>query len=37
VLDRDLFSCAPEAISGTEVLLTLFAGREVHRAAGFGG
>ena len=37
VLDRDIFTVAPHAIGETEVLLTLLAGREVHRAAGFGG
>ncbi len=37
VLDRDVFGCPAEEIGGTDVLLTLFRGREVHRAAGFGG
>ena len=32
VLDRDIFSCGPDAISDTQVLLTLFRGRVVHRA-----
>lgn len=35
VLDRDIFACPPHEISATQVLLTLFRGREVHRAAGF--
>nr|WP_241427756.1 amidohydrolase [Fertoeibacter niger] len=37
VLDRDLFTCAPQAISQTQVLLTLFKGGEVHRAPDFCG
>ncbi|MFN0114203.1 MAG: amidohydrolase [Paracoccaceae bacterium] len=37
VLDRDILSGPADQIGGTEVLLTLFAGREVHRAGGFGG
>lgn len=32
VLDRDIFACAPEEISDTQVLLTLFRGRAVHRS-----
>jgi predicted amidohydrolase YtcJ len=32
VLDRDIFACAPETISETRVLLTLFKGSEVWRA-----
>ena len=35
VLDRDIFTCAPDEISDTEVLLTLFKGEAVHRAARF--
>ncbi len=31
VLDRDVFACAPDEISDTKVLLTLFRGRVVHR------
>ena len=30
VLDRNLFEIAPEAISATQVLLTLFEGKQVH-------
>jgi len=37
VLDRDIFACAAEEISQTQVDLTLFKGREVHRAEGFAG
>lgn len=37
VVDRDIFACAPQDISGTEVLLTLFKGAAVHRAPGFEG
>jgi predicted amidohydrolase YtcJ len=37
VLDRDVFAVDPYAIGGTEVLLTMLGGREVHRAAGFDG
>ncbi len=37
VIDRDILTCDPYAVSETEVLLTLLAGREVHRAAGFDG
>jgi len=32
VIDRDLFEIAPEAIGETEVLVTLLAGKPVHRA-----
>ena len=35
VLDRDIFTCAADEISDTQVLLTLFKGAEVHRAATF--
>lgn len=35
VLDRDIFTCDPYAIAETQVLLTLFKGRAVHRAAPF--
>ena len=35
VLDRDIFTCDPYAIAETQVLLTLFKGRAVHRAACF--
>jgi predicted amidohydrolase YtcJ len=37
VLDRDIFAINPRELSGTEVLLTLLGGREVHRAEGFDG
>ncbi|MBM3630248.1 MAG: amidohydrolase family protein, partial [Alphaproteobacteria bacterium] len=37
VLDRDIFEVAPHDIAGTEVLLTMLAGKAVHRGAGFGG
>jgi predicted amidohydrolase YtcJ len=37
VLDRDILTCDPHDIAGTEVMLTLFRGREVHRHQGFGG
>ncbi|MCB6178542.1 amidohydrolase [Rhodobacter sp. Har01] len=36
VVSQDIFACAPEAISETQVLLTLFKGRPVHAAAPFG-
>jgi predicted amidohydrolase YtcJ len=36
VLDRDIFACAPQEISETRVLLTLFKGHSVHAAAPFG-
>ena len=35
ILDRDIFTCDVYDISDTEVLLTLLAGKEVHRAEGF--
>jgi hypothetical protein len=35
LLDRDIFACDPYLISDTQVLLTLFKGRAVHRAAPF--
>lgn len=35
VLDRDILTCPAEEIAGTQVLLTLFKGQAVHRAAGF--
>lgn len=35
VLDRDVFSCAPQDVSETRVLLTLFKGEEVWRAPGW--
>ena len=37
VLDRDIFACAPDEISATKVLLTLFKGRDVWRDGGFDG
>jgi predicted amidohydrolase YtcJ len=37
VLDRDVFAVSPYEIGGTEVLLTLLGGEEVHRAKGFEG
>jgi predicted amidohydrolase YtcJ len=37
VLDRDITTCDPHDIGGTEVLLTLFRGAEVWRDQGFGG
>jgi hypothetical protein len=37
VLDRDIYDVAPEAIGETEVLLTLLAGKPVHRAESFAG
>lgn len=37
VLDRDIFSVSPYEIGGTEVLLTLRGGKEVHRAPTFAG
>lgn len=36
VLDRDIYAVKPRELGGTEVLLTLLAGSEVHRAKGFG-
>jgi hypothetical protein len=35
VIDQDILTCAPDAISRTRVLLTLFKGREVWRDPGF--
>jgi hypothetical protein len=35
ILDRDILACAPQEISTTNVLLTLFKGREVHRHRSF--
>ncbi|MEO6298993.1 MAG: amidohydrolase [Paracoccaceae bacterium] len=37
VLDRDIFACDTYEIAETEVMLTLFQGRCVHRHPGFGG
>jgi predicted amidohydrolase YtcJ len=37
ILDRNIFNIDPHDIGGTEVLLTLLGGREVHRAKSFGG
>lgn len=37
ILDRDILACDPYAISETEVLLTVLAGREVYRSADFRG
>ena len=37
VLDRDIFAVSPYELGGTEVLLTLLGGKEVHRAEGFAG
>jgi predicted amidohydrolase YtcJ len=37
VLDRDLFNISPYEIGRTQVLLTLLAGKEVHRQASFDG
>lgn len=37
VLDRDIFAVDPHEIGGTQVLLTLLGGKEVHRAKGFSG
>ena len=36
ILDRDILTCDPYAIAETQVLLTLFKGREVHRHPSFG-
>ena len=36
VLDRDIFACNAYDIGDTQVVLTLLAGRTVHRADGFG-
>jgi len=35
VLDRDLFKVTAEEIVGAEVFLSLFAGKELYRAASF--
>ena len=37
ILDRNIFSIDPHDIGGTEVLLTLLGGREVHLAKSFRG
>lgn len=37
LLDQDIFACPPHQISATRVIMTLFKGREVHRAADFAG
>ena len=37
VLDQDIFGCAPDEISATKVLLTLFKGSEVWRDEAFDG
>jgi predicted amidohydrolase YtcJ len=37
ILDQDILTCAPQEISNTNVLLTLFKGREVHRHRNFEG
>lgn len=37
ILDQDILACAPQEISNTHVLLTLFKGREVHRHKSFKG
>jgi predicted amidohydrolase YtcJ len=37
VLDRDIYAVAPQEIAATEVLLTLLAGKPVHRAESFAG
>jgi predicted amidohydrolase YtcJ len=37
ILDRDIFTVDPYEIGGTEVMLTLLGGKEVHRANGFAG
>ena len=36
ILDRDILTCDRYAITETQVLLTLFKGREVHRNPSFG-
>ncbi len=36
MLDRDILTCDPYAIAETQVLLTLFKGRQVYRDRGFG-
>jgi predicted amidohydrolase YtcJ len=35
ILDRDIFTCDVYDIGDTEVMLTLLAGKEAHRAEGF--
>lgn len=35
MLNRDIFTCDPHTVAETQVLLTLFKGRAVHRAASF--
>jgi hypothetical protein len=35
IIDRDILTCDPYGIGDTEVLLTLLAGKTVHRAASF--
>ncbi len=35
ILDQDILACAPQEISNTNVLLTLFKGHEVHRHKSF--
>ena len=37
VLDRDIYAIRPRDLGGTQVLLTLLGGREVHRDKGFAG
>jgi hypothetical protein len=37
ILDRNIFTIDPYDIGGTEVLLTLLGGRDVHRAESFPG
>ncbi len=37
ILDQDILACAPQEISNTNVFLTLFEGREVHRHRSFEG
>ncbi len=37
LLDRDIFAVSPYEIGGTEALLTLLGGKEVHRAEAFAG
>jgi predicted amidohydrolase YtcJ len=37
VLDRYIYAVAPQEIAATEVLLTLLAGKPVHRAESFAG
>ena len=35
VLDRDILTCDVHEIGGSQVLLTLLAGQDVHRAGDF--